>query len=187
MRESQQVVLPRRLHKLLPTSSRLGAVPPIQDGQPRGPLHVCVFILSLSPSSFSLLQETILHAQPRLRYARLPHNLFACYQPSSPVISIHPKLPRLIFTRELQQPVFPRRLHKLLPTSSRSNTVPPTQDGQPRSLLPVCLFILSLPSSSFSLLQQIPLHSQPQQEHAGLPHRFFDRVSLQCDQQLLPV
>ncbi|KAJ8588817.1 WD40 repeat-like protein [Rhizopogon salebrosus TDB-379] len=89
---------------------------------------------------------------------------------ASPVISFPPRLPRPLPTRELQQPVFLRRLRKLLPTSSRWSAVPLTQDGQPRD----------------PINETIP-HSQPQQEYPGLPRRFFDGVSLQCYQLSLPV
>jgi hypothetical protein len=106
---------------------------------------------------------------------------------TSPVISYHPRLPRPLGTRELQQLGFLRRLRKLFPTSSRSSAVPPTQDGQPRGPLHVCLFNLFFSSSPSSLLQETVPRSQPQLEHVGLPRGFFDDVGRQCYQFTLPL
>ncbi|KAJ8586040.1 WD40 repeat-like protein [Rhizopogon salebrosus TDB-379] len=76
---------------------------------------------------------------------------------ASPVISFPPRLPRPLPTGELQQPVFLRRLRKLLPTSSRLSAIPPIQDVQPPD----------------PLHETIP-NGRPQLENAGLSRRFFD-------------
>jgi hypothetical protein len=101
----------------------------------------------------------------------------------SPVISFSPRLPRPPPTRELQQPVFLRRIRKLL-TSSRSSAAPPTQDDQSHGVCPFNLFFSSSPSS---FLQETVPRSQPQLEHVGLPRGFFDDVGRRCYQFTPPL